>query len=229
MAGGYLKIWLDPHLIDARVEIWDQSYIGGEYIDLYVGKMLNPGWMGSGDPYSEPYYMVGTPFPASHLYRIKFPRQQVGGVWYEATQLPYLINFGLHKEDTIPITAEAVGIPTTTTISAPDSVAINDNFFISGILYETESSIPIPYQPINHSYNGRSLGGLITGVDGDYLKEVSIPESGTWTLKSDFPGTLEYKTSRSINMVTATSPSSMALQIIGSITVGAVLLAYSLG
>lgn len=222
MAEGSCRIWLDPHLMGARLEIWDQSYIGGEYIDIYVGKLF--------DPLSpdEPYWMVGDPFPAAHLYRIKFPRQQVGGVWYEATQLPYKISFGTNTEDTIPITEEAVGIPTTTTISAPDSVAINDNFFISGILYETESSIPIPYQPINHSYNGRSLGGSITGVDGDYLKEVSIPESGTWTLKSDFPGTLEYKTSRSINMVTATSPSSMALQILGPITVGAVLLAYSL-
>ena len=123
----------------------------------------------------------------------------------------------------------SVGIPTTTTISTPDNVAVDEKFFISGNLYETESGIPIPYQPINHSYNGRSLGGSITGVDGDYLKEISIPETGTWAIKSEFPGTPDYKASRYMNKVTATSPIAMVLQILGPITVGAVLLAYSLG
>ncbi len=83
----------------------------------------------------------------------------------------------------------AVGIPTTLTLSAPSKAGVGEKFNISGILYETESSTPIPNQTINHSYNGKTLGSSTTGADGTYLKEVSIPESGIWTIKSKFPGT----------------------------------------
>lgn len=120
-----------------------------------------------------------------------------------------------------------VGIPTTTTISAPDKVGVDEKFMVSGILYETESGIPIPYQPINHSYNGRSLGGSTTGVDGDYLKEVSIPESGTWTLKSEFPGTETLQASRALaDAVVAATPIATALLIAGPIATGLALFVY---
>jgi len=102
LTDGWVKIFLNPHLINARLEIWDQSYGG----DLYIGKLINPGWMGTGDPYSEPYYMSGDPFPASRLYRIKFPRQQIDGVWYKYAQLPYTFTFQATVETTIPITPE---------------------------------------------------------------------------------------------------------------------------
>jgi len=127
-----------------------------------------------------------------------------------------------------------VGIPTTTTLSAPDKTGVNEKFYISGILYETESGIPIPSQPINHSYydaihEPKSLGSSTTRVDGDYLKEVSIPESGTWTLKSDFPGTPGYAASRSVaDTMVAASPLEAAVSIAGSVAVGLVLIMYGL-
>lgn len=129
----------------------------------------------------------------------------------------------------IPFAVEeiAVGIPTTLTLSAPDIAGIDEKFNVSGILYETESGIPIPAMPINHSYDGRSLGSSTTGVDGDYLKEVSIPESGTWTLISDFPGTEALQASRSqADTVIATTPIATALQIAGSIVTGLALFIY---
>ena len=122
-----------------------------------------------------------------------------------------------------------VGIPTTTTLSAPGSIGVNEKFMISGILYETESGTPIPKQPINHSYNGRSLGGSTTGVDGDYLKEVSIPESGVWTIKSEFPGTPGYAASTSVaDTMVAASPLKAAITIAGSAATGLALIIYSL-
>jgi len=120
----------------------------------------------------------------------------------------------------------AVGIPTTLTISAPDRTGVNENFNISGILNEMDTGIPIPNQPINHSYDGRSLGSSTTGVDGGYLKVVSVPEAGVWTLKSDFPGTEELQASRSLaGTVVSASPIATALLIAGPIVTGIALIA----
>lgn len=121
----------------------------------------------------------------------------------------------------------AVGIPTTLTMSAPSKANVGEKFNVSGILYETEAGIPIPNQPINHSYNGKGLGSSITGVDGDYLKEVSVPESGVWTLKSEFPGTEGLQASEArVDAVVADTPIAIALQIAGSIATGLVLFIY---
>jgi len=122
---------------------------------------------------------------------------------------------------------EPTGIPTTLTITVPASTGLNENFNISGILYETDTGIPIPNQPINHSYNGRSLGASTTGVDGSYLRSVSVPEAGVWTLKSEFPGTEGLQASRSTaDTIVAATPITSALIIAGSIATGIVLFAY---
>ena len=121
----------------------------------------------------------------------------------------------------------AVGIPTSLTLSVPDRTGVNENFNVSGLLRETDTGIPIPNQPINHSYNGRPLGSSTTGVDGSYLKVVSVPESGVWTLKSDFPGTEGLQASRSrAGTVVAATPITSALIIAGSIATGIALFAY---
>ncbi len=118
-------------------------------------------------------------------------------------------------------------IPTSLTIFAPGDAAVNERFFISGTLYEKDSGIPIPNQPINHSYNGRSLGSSTTGVNGNYLKEVSIPESGTWTLKSEFLGADIYQTSRAlVDAVVGAPPIVTALLIAGPIVTGLALVTY---
>jgi len=153
----------------------------------------------------------GTPFTA-----------YFDGEWHTAASLSTL-------QAAIDDFLEPVGISTTTTLSAPGKIGVNEKFNISGILYETESGIPIPTQPINHSYNGRSLGGSTTGGDGDYLKEVSIPESGTWTLKSDFPGTPGYAVSTSVaDTMVAASPLEAALKIAAPAATGLALIIYSL-
>lgn len=122
---------------------------------------------------------------------------------------------------------EPTEIPTSLTIDAPASVEPDETFFISGILYETDTGIPIPNQPINHSYNGRSLGVSTTGVDGVYLKEVSVPEASVWTLKSEFPGTEGMQASIAlVDTFVAISPIATALLIAGPILTGIALVAY---
>lgn len=80
-------------------------------------------------------------------------------------------------------------ISTTITISAPSNVEEGESFNISGILNESNTGLPVPYQTISLSYNGKSLGSATTGVDGDYLKQASIPSAGVYTLKATFSGT----------------------------------------
>lgn len=122
---------------------------------------------------------------------------------------------------------EPTEIPTSLTIDAPASVDPDETFFVSGILYETDTGIPIPNQPINHSYNGRSLGVSTTGVDGVYLKEVSVPEAGVWTLKSEFPGTEGLQASIAlVDTFVAISPIVTALLIAGPLVMGIALVAY---
>ncbi|GAH99654.1 unnamed protein product, partial [marine sediment metagenome] len=65
--------------------------------------------------------------------------------------------------------------------------------------------------------------------DGDYLKEVSIPNARVWTIKSEFPGTPGYAASRSVaDTMVAASPLEAAIKIAGSAVVGLALTMYSL-
>ena len=164
------------------------------------------------DPFNRPLYESGTttiewaPVPG-----IPWPEDQ-----------PWLMLITLEEE--VP-----VGIPTTTTISAPSKAAVNEKFNISGILYETEAGIPIPNQSINHSYDGRSIGSSMTGVDGGYLKEVSVSETGVWMLKSVFPGTEGLQASRALaGTVVAATPIATALLIAGPIAMGIALFIYGI-
>lgn len=166
---------------------------------------------------------IGTVTTNSSGYYFKNTSISIAGVH----ELIAVAESGIFATRNITITAAPVGIPTTTTISAPSEAAVNERFNISGILYESEAGIPIPNQPINHSYNGRSLGSSTTGVDGNYLKEVSIPESGTWSLKSEFPGTDALQTSRAlVDAVVAATPIETALLIAGPIVTGLALVIY---
>lgn len=118
---------------------------------------------------------------------------------------------------TITVTVEApTERSTSLTISAPASVQPDETFAISGILYETSSGSPIPNQPISLSYNGVNLGSVTTGVDGDYLKQVSIPTPDTYTLKAAFAGTTTLGASEASSKMSTTGVSGLLpLLVIG--------------
>ena len=180
--------------------------MGGIPVSLYRGTTS----IGSATTSSSGYYSASTSISTAGTYTLKAVADS--------------------KQATRSITIVApVGIPTTLSIRVPDGVAVGEIFTVYGTLTETDTGLIIPGQPINHSYNGRSLGGSTTGVNGDYLKEVSIPESGVWIIKSEFPGTPGYAASRSVaDAIVAASPLKAAITIAGSVAVGLALTIYSL-
>ncbi len=86
------------------------------------------------------------------------------------------------------ITITPADVTTVLTISAPSSAKKGASFNISGILVRADTGGPVPSASIPLSFNGNSLGVATTGVDGDYLKTVSIGVDGTFTLKAAFAG-----------------------------------------
>ena len=86
------------------------------------------------------------------------------------------------------IVVEELQVGTTLTISAPSSVTQGASFVISGIFIMNDTGGPVPNATISLSYDGTSLGSATTGVDGDYLKTVSIPSVGSFTLRADYAG-----------------------------------------
>ena len=117
--------------------------------------------------------------------KVRIPAQTMGGIEYAAQE--HVKSYGDGDVEYLTFNMEGqAGIPTTLTLSAPNSVGVEEKFNISGILYEKDSGIAIPGQPINLSYNGTSLGTATTGIDGDYLKQASIPTEGVHTLKAEF-------------------------------------------
>lgn len=88
-----------------------------------------------------------------------------------------------------------VGIPTTLTLSAPDKVGPGETFNIIGQLTRDDTGAAIPNMSINVSYNGNSLGSVLTDMQGVYTISATIPTTGTHTLKTEFPGAAGYAAS----------------------------------
>jgi len=214
--GQVITIFLNPLLDGAILELRDRSYGG----DNFVRSQTSVNGVS--------YFERGS-LPDYYVYVVRFPPQSINGVSYLAAESRLFTFQGAPSSFTINLQEVAVGIPTTLTLSAPDKADVGEKFYISGILYETESSTPIPNQPINHSYNGDTLGSSTTGIDGEYLKEVSIPEFGVWILKSEFPGTETLKASNSqTDAIVAASPIEATIKIAVPAAIGLATLKYCL-
>ncbi|GAH57772.1 unnamed protein product, partial [marine sediment metagenome] len=123
---------------------------------------------------------------------------------------------------------EPVGIPTTTTISAPETVGPGETFNIIGQLTRKDTGVAIPNMSINVSYNGKPLGSVLTDMQGVYTIPASIPTPGTYTLRAEFLGTAEYAASKSQADTMVTTPLMTAIKITGSIATGLALTMYGL-
>jgi len=122
-----------------------------------------------------------------------------------------------------------VGIPTTLTISAPATVKTEETFNILGQLTRDDTGVAIPNMSISVSYNGTSLGTVITDMQGVYTIPASIPTTGTYTLKAYFAGTPGYAASTSVtDTMVAASPLEAAIKIVGPAVTGLALIIYSL-
>jgi len=93
LADGSIRIWLNPHLRYARLELWLDWYDEFFYVANFP-PLVNP---------DDPYYLPGDPFPASYLYTVRFPEQTINGVTYKATQLGWGFTFQGNPDYTITI------------------------------------------------------------------------------------------------------------------------------
>jgi hypothetical protein len=76
-------------------------------------------------------------------------------------------------------------------ISAPDSVIVNQYFTISGMLeYESDSGVwsGLGGKTVSLFYNGTKIADVTTGSDGSYSKSTAISSPGTYTLKASYGG-----------------------------------------
>ncbi|GAG89928.1 unnamed protein product, partial [marine sediment metagenome] len=138
---------------------------------------------------------------------------------------------GTLDEETTSFTVEEapVGIPTTPNINAPNEVSPGETFNIFGQLTRDDTGEAIPNMSISVSYNGTPLGSVLTDMQGVYTIPASIPDPGTYTLRADFLGTLEYAASRSTaDTIVAATPLEAALKIAGPAVTGLALIMYSL-
>ena len=185
-----LTVNLTPPLTGVQGEMWVMFLVGGvgywyKLIDIptSVNGVIGPFGYSDGFP--------------NNSHQIRFPEQTIAGITYEEAGTNA---FGLNQNWTFNVVLNplpTVDRPSSLTISADSSVLISEPFNISGLLYETDTGVPIPNQSISLSYNGANLGSATTGVDGDYLKNVSIPSAGVYTLKAYYAGNSNFGASAS--------------------------------
>ena len=132
----------------------------------------------------------------------------------------------LPSSATRSITIQPLDVSTSLTISAPSSAKKGGSFVISGILIRNDTSGPVTGASITLSYNGTSLGSATTGVDGDYLKTVSIGSEGTFTLKANFAGGSGYaaSTAQSVVRVVALAIATPIIIMVTQLVTGLLLI-----
>jgi len=84
-----------------------------------------------------------------------------------------------------------VAYQTRISISAPDTVPTGQSFTVSGKLefQDVDGAWKgLANRTVTIYYNGTSLGTATTASDGSYSKSVSIPTSGSYTLKATYAG-----------------------------------------
>jgi hypothetical protein len=85
----------------------------------------------------------------------------------------------------------SIAYPTRISISAPGSVNAGLKFTVSGKLeyeYSPGTWKPLAGKTVSIYYDNNKLADVTTGSDGSYSATVSIPRSGTYTLKAVYAG-----------------------------------------
>jgi hypothetical protein len=137
-------------------------------------------------------------FDTSVLYLTYYYSGPDGKVILDFT-VPYQVacrSAGFFLEDDIGTQSDRVwgkvAYPTRLSISAPDTVKMNEKFKVTGKLeYERSPGDWVglgPGRKVEVYYNTSKLGEATTASDGSYSVEVSIPATGTYTLKAYYAG-----------------------------------------
>ncbi len=182
-----LTVNISPPLTGVKGEMWIIFLVGG--VEYWYYLIDTPTSVNGVIAFG---YTDGYPY---NIHQIRFPEQTINGVTYNKAQTS---GFTLYENWTFNVTLtpkDEPSIQTTLTIEAPPLVDPGQTFNITGILTRNDTGAPIPNQTINLTYNGSNLGSTTTGIDGDYLKQASIPTEGVYTLKAEYPGTAGYAAS----------------------------------
>ena len=147
----------------------------------------------------------------NNFHQIRFPEQTMDGVSYEATETNTFRLYGDLTFNIVLTPLPVIAVASSLTISASSSVEEMESFNVSGLLYETDTGVPIPNQSISLSYNGVNLGSATTASDGRYLKSVSIPSAGVYTLKAYYAGNSNFGASASTIRIRTGEPSTEIL------------------
>lgn len=135
----------------------------------------------------------------------------------------------LPSSATTTVEIQALVYATYLTISAPSPVARDVPFTVSGklVIYEGDLEIGLQNRSIGLSYNGISLGSVVTGSDGSYLASVSIPTVGIYTLTASYAGEEMFAASsatKGVNVGARAPPLSTIVPIVAPVVAGIVLL-----
>ncbi|GAG99864.1 unnamed protein product, partial [marine sediment metagenome] len=141
---GYIEITITapaPTVYIVGVAMYEEdSYVVGTLIIdgiRYTGVQHKTAWLEEGN------HVFNVEPPEGYTF-VEWQVHEYGGpLMHTSTARPLSVNIDRHIWIWAEVAREAVGIPTTTTITVPDEVVgVGEKFNISGILYETETSIP---------------------------------------------------------------------------------------
>jgi len=122
------------------------------------------------------------------------------------------------------ITVEEAEVATELTISAPFSVVEGESFSVSGKLTRVDTGEGLSGQPINVYVGTQFVSGGTTDGNGNYSCDVSIAETGSYTLEAEFEGASGLAASRSgRNIMVGGFPIPDWFKILAPLMVGGVI------
>jgi len=111
------------------------------------------------------------------------------------------------KSNTVTVEVYVMVYPTRISISAPDTVIVEQSFTVRGKLeYQDEAGVwhPLAGRTVSIYYDGNKLADAITDGDGSYSATVHIPSAGTYMLKAVYAGNEVTSASSTQKSITST-------------------------
>ncbi|MBA7707672.1 hypothetical protein ES703_116548 [subsurface metagenome] len=175
-------------------QIWTQIYDGdtGDLVRMYTRYSVAPG-----EVFEWPTYLFTMPYKD----------------WNLVYRVGHFENSTMIEDERIikTILLVAAGIPTTTTLTVPDSVNPEELFDVVTKL-TTEAGVPLAGMEMVLTVPEipEIILRAYTWTDGTCEFMLSLPQ-GTYTIRADFFGTAALQASTSINPITSTTPIIEAL------------------
>jgi 3D (Asp-Asp-Asp) domain-containing protein len=192
---------------DFYIEVHNQGDAEGQVFAILRNKAGNPAsvkvmWQGTewtvapGSPIA--LRPGATVAPCSNFRAEANIKYEVEGEYKLDVEVWHKDRYGLDAFDeaeTVSVAVAAPTIETSLTIEAPGRIMKGQAFTVSGVLTRKDTGTGISNQKIDIYYNRTKIGEGFTDANGRYEASVSIPASGSFTLKAEFPGTSTFQAS----------------------------------